>query len=99
MQIPGLQSGQQFKLQVKPEELNDIMCKACNNKILVQLVMMKKIPALQSPSGKEMPLAIPAGVACFNCGKTEDIREVKPDGSVVPTKAKAGDGGKETGAV
>jgi hypothetical protein len=58
-------------MNVKPSDLDDARCEKCGNLTFVQVSLMKRIPALISPSSKEafMPMAV---FACAACGHVND---------------------------
>jgi len=63
--------GQTATMNVKPSDLDDVSCEKCGNFTFVQVSLMKRIPALISPSSKEafMPMAV---FACHACGHIND---------------------------
>ena len=64
MGAPG--AGQQFQLNVDPKELASVECPECGGKIYHQKMVLKKMSALQSPTGKEgiLPVNI---IVCAKC--------------------------------
>ena len=60
-------SGQQQQLNIDLATLKNIRCLNCNNQVFQPLFIIKKLSALQSPSGKggSAPIQI---FACTNCG-------------------------------
>ena len=55
------------QMNIKPSELDDVICEECNNFTFVQVVLMKRMPPLISPTGKEafIPMEV---YACNACG-------------------------------
>ena len=55
------------QMNIKPSELDDVVCEECNNFTFVQVVLMKRMPSLISPTGKEafIPMEV---YACNACG-------------------------------
>ena len=67
---PGMtgqgQQGQQFQINVDPKELPSIECTKCKGKIYHQMMVLKKMSAIQSPTGKVgiLPVNI---IVCASC--------------------------------
>lgn len=59
------------EMNVKPSDLDDVICEKCKNFTFIQVSMMKRIPALISPTGKEafVPMTV---YACNSCGNVND---------------------------
>lgn len=55
------------QMNVKPTELDDVRCDECNNFTFQTVMLMKRLPALISPTQKEafMPMQV---YACNSCG-------------------------------
>ena len=62
-------------------ESPNIVCK-CGNKVFIQAVVLKKISALISPSGKEEIVEIPVYV-CSKCGEVPEEYKNKPNFSKI----------------
>ena len=60
-----------LNINVKPEDLDDVICDKCKNPTFRQVVMLKKIPASISPNGKVSFLPMPI-FECSNCGNIND---------------------------
>ena len=59
------------QVNLNPRTLDDVMCEKCNNYTFQDVVLMKRVSPLQSPTGKEA--FIPANVfACAACGHVND---------------------------
>lgn len=63
----GMGGEQPAQMNLNVMELDNLRCEHCNNQVFQPLFIIKKISALQSPSGKESlaPMQI---FACTNCG-------------------------------
>ena len=65
--------------QLSKEELlknaKDVICSSCGNPTFVEVVMLKRISAIISPSGKATLLPI-EGLQCSVCHK---LLEIKPE--------------------
>lgn len=55
------------QMNVKPTELDDVVCEECDNFTFQPVLLMKRLPALISPTQKEafMPMQV---YACNSCG-------------------------------
>ena len=49
----------------------NIVCGVCGSKVFIPAVVLKKVPSLSSPTGKEMIVDIPLYV-CAKCGEIPD---------------------------
>ena len=58
---------QQPKLNVDLSKAQDVVCDNCGNYTFQEVVLMKKVSALISPTGKEGIIPIPV-FACNACG-------------------------------
>ena len=58
---------QGLNLNIKPEDLKDIVCESCGGKYFRQVHAFKRLSALISPSGKEQIVPIPV-FRCDECG-------------------------------
>ena len=64
-------------INIKPEDLKDIICGECGSKYFRQVQAFKRISALLSPTGKEQILPIPV-FRCDDCGFiNEEFRPVE----------------------
>ena len=67
----------QTNINVKPEDLKDIVCEECGSKFFRQVNAFKRISALLSPTGKEQILPVPV-FRCDECGFiNEEFRPVE----------------------
>jgi len=57
----------QMKLDVSIKDLPTIKCTSCGHKLFQPYLVMKKLSAIQSPSGKEQIVNVQV-MACSNCG-------------------------------
>jgi len=63
----------QINMQLNPDDLQDITCESCEGTYFTPCFMMKKVSALQSPTGQQM--VVPVQVfKCDNCGEVLDPR-------------------------
>ena len=49
----------------------NVVCGVCGSKVFIPAVVLKKVPSLSSPTGKEMIADIPLFV-CAKCGEVPD---------------------------
>ena len=49
----------------------NVVCGVCGSKVFIPAVVLKKVPSLSSPTGKEMIADIPLFV-CAKCGEIPD---------------------------
>ena len=68
---PLMPQPQQAQLNIKPTELDDVICDRCGRYTFTPVFFMKRIPAIVSPTNKEtfMPMQV---FACDNCGHVND---------------------------
>ena len=59
------------KVNINPSDLQTLSCSKCSNDKFDQVFMVKKIPALLSPTGKQILLPIPV----FQCTSCEHVSE------------------------
>ncbi len=55
------------QVNIKPEDLNDIVCENCGGKYFRQVSAFKRLSAIISPTGKEQIVPVPA-FRCDDCG-------------------------------
>ena len=86
---------QQPQMNVDISKAEDIVCESCGNYTFTQVMLMKKVSALMSPTGKDAVVPIPT-FACNACGyinkgflpvlpKGADAREETPVGASKPS--------------
>ncbi len=72
-----MENKQPLKMNIDIESAEDVICPYCelhlqenepSSNIFIQAFMVKKIPALQSPTGKEALVPIPIFI-CQTCGQ------------------------------
>lgn len=68
--------GGQQKLNVDPSTLTSVECEECECNAFTDALVLKRISALQSPSGKAGVVPMQT-FACVNCGNVND--EFNPD--------------------
>ena len=70
----------QSKIQLKAEDLVDIICENCGSRYFKQVNAFKRLSALVSPTGKEQIVPVPT-FRCDDCGhineEFEPIKQVK----------------------
>jgi len=73
---------EQKEIRIKPEQLTNVFCpvKGCECARFDKTYLLKKIPAMISPSGKEFIQPIEIYV-CRECGWA--IKELMPPGAIV----------------
>ena len=54
-------------INIKPEDLKDIVCEQCGGKYFRQVNAFKRLSALLSPTGKEQIVPVPS-FRCDDCG-------------------------------
>ena len=61
----------QTQLNIKPHELDDVKCDKCGNHTFVSVALIKVVPSLVSPTGKEafVPMQV---FACNGCGHVNE---------------------------
>lgn len=64
---PQMGQGQQTQINVDLSQAQDIVCENCGNYTFNEVLLMKKLSPLLSPSGKEAIIPIPT-FACNACG-------------------------------
>jgi len=59
------------QMNIKPGELDDVVCEECGNFTFTAVVLMKRMPSLISPTGKEafIPMQV---YACNSCGHVNE---------------------------
>ena len=55
------------QVQISADDLEDIICENCDGKIFREVVMVKRLSALISPTGKEQIVPVPV-FRCDECG-------------------------------
>lgn len=57
----------QAQVNIDPRDLDDVVCEKCGNYTFELVILMKRVPAVLSPEGKEsfLPMNI---FACHACG-------------------------------
>ena len=58
---------QGLNLNIKPEDLKDIVCENCGSKYFRQVQAFKRLSGLLSPTGKEQIVPVPV-FKCDECG-------------------------------
>ena len=59
------------KINIKAEDLKDIVCEKCGGKYFRQVSAFKRLSALISPTGKEQVVPVPT-FRCDDCGFIND---------------------------
>ena len=74
---PKQGKGPNAQLNIKPEDLKDIVCDNCGGKYFRQVSAFKRISPLVSPSGKEQIVPVPT-FSCDDCGFiNEEFRPIE----------------------
>jgi len=60
-------AGLNTNINIKPEDLDDIVCEQCSSKYFRQVQAFKRLSALISPTGKEQIVPVPV-YRCDECG-------------------------------
>ena len=63
-------------MKVDIKSAKDVVCEKCNNNQFVPVFLMKQVPALLSPTGKDTMIPIQV----FKCDKCSHINELFLDG-------------------
>ena len=71
-------------MKFNPKDLQDIVCKKCNNKTFKSIFFIKKVSAIISPTGKDSFVPI-SSFECLNCGHINE--EFLPQGFEEDTKS------------
>ena len=58
-------------ININPDDLQDISCGQCEGNLFTPSFLMKKVSALQSPTGEKMLIPIQV-FRCDNCGEVLD---------------------------
>lgn len=58
-------------ININTNTIETVKCLNCGHKFFTQLYIMKKVSALQSPTGQEMFIPFPV-FACLECGNLFD---------------------------
>jgi len=69
--IIGMDGSSPQKKQLKPEDLNDIVCEQCDGKYFRQVSAFKRVSAIMSPTGKEQIAPVPS----FRCDDCDHINK------------------------
>ena len=56
------------KLNINPSDLDTIECQKCSNKTFNQTFIVKRVPSVLSPSGKQIMIPVPV-FYCSMCGE------------------------------
>ena len=70
---PGLNAQSNPNMQVKVElkDTLDVVCEKCGHKLFTQVMMIKKLSAVLSPTGQESMIPIQV-FACNDCGHVNE---------------------------
>lgn len=75
---------QPMELNVRMDQTQEVICEACGNNKFVEVIMMRKLSAIYSPTGKESFIPIPITFQCAKCGHiNKDF--MPPDSSTIAT--------------
>ena len=76
-QIPFPGGQQQQQMRVTLEDLTDLVCDECGDQYFRQVMMIKRLSPIVSPSGKEQFVPMPI-FRCDGCGHVNDVFIPKP---------------------
>jgi uncharacterized Zn finger protein len=65
--MDGQQPPQQPNINIRPEDLKNIVCENCGGRFFREVQSFKRISALISPTGKEQIMPVPT-FRCDDCG-------------------------------
>ena len=57
-----------INMSINPEDLTDVSCSSCGNEFFTPSFLLKKVSALQSPTGEKMMLPMQV-FRCDSCGE------------------------------
>ena len=63
----GTMGPQGPRVQINPADLDDVVCSECGNVTFLPVLILKRVSALLSPTGKEQTISMPT-FACNACG-------------------------------
>lgn len=86
----GLQP-RQMRVQVPMDQLKDRVCPKCGGMLFIQMMALKELPPIYSPSGQYETSMSLVGFGCVSCGQAISLRPV-------PEKVLDADGKPEEGA-
>ena len=69
---PPVPGQQQLNLNINVNTLENFVCGQCGSARFSQSIFIKRLPPLQSPTGKETVIFQPAGIICNDCGVPDD---------------------------
>lgn len=72
----GTEKSVKASVNIRPEDLKDIVCENCNGKYFRPVNAFKRISAIVSPTGKEQIIPVPT-FRCDDCGFVNKEFEVK----------------------
>tara|TARA_R100000005_G_C5001329_1_gene208484 strand:+ start:2437 stop:2712 length:276 start_codon:yes stop_codon:yes gene_type:complete len=59
------------KVNINLNDMDDVVCENCGNPTFIQVVLLKRVSAVMSPSGKKSFLPMPV-FECSSCGHVND---------------------------
>tara|TARA_Y100000592_G_scaffold101075_1_gene185193 strand:+ start:5211 stop:5465 length:255 start_codon:yes stop_codon:yes gene_type:complete len=59
------------KININLNDMDDVVCEECGNPTFIQVVLLKRVSAVMSPSGKKSFLPMPV-FECSSCGHVND---------------------------
>ena len=65
--VLGMPQKKAPQINIKPEDLKDLVCENCNSRYFRQVTAFKRLSALVSPTGKEQIVPVPT-FKCDECG-------------------------------
>ena len=55
------------KINIKASDMKDVVCDNCEGKVFKEVIMLKRVSALVSPTGKEQLVPVQV-IRCDDCG-------------------------------
>lgn len=89
--------GMPQQVQINPDDLEDVTCQKCGSHLFQQVIIIKKVSAIVSPTGQEGIVPMGGPFACIRCGfvlsdslpeeLTEDSEDTpgEPQSSIITT--------------
>jgi hypothetical protein len=71
-------TGDQMKLNIDLSKCESIKCK-CGNEGFVNILFLRRVPALLSPTATDAVATVQAGYICSACGEKADLSKKKEE--------------------
>ncbi len=72
IQMGGNKNPPKTNINIKPSDMEDIVCENCGGMFFKQVNAFKKLSALISPTGKEQIVPVPT-FRCDDCGHVNEM--------------------------